>query len=103
MVFTSAIRSRSLRLAVAAIYASTSSFCSEVVILATNSCSGAKVIKLTPKMVSGRVVKTEISISFELTSPRPPPKEGEFSTVSIFEITSSILLSTSSLVNLITV
>ncbi len=61
MDFTSAIRSNSLRLDVAFIYASTAAFCSAVVIFETNSCSGANVIKLTPKTVSGRVVKTSIS------------------------------------------
>ena len=60
MVFTSAMRSLSERFAVFSMYASTSAFCSGVVICETNSCSGAKVIKVTPKMVSGRVVKTEI-------------------------------------------
>ena len=69
MVFTSAIRSRSLRLEVALTYASTAVFCAAVVIFVTKSCSGAKVIKVTPKMVSGRVVKTSISgVSMEAST-----------------------------------
>ena len=61
------MRSRSLRFAVASIYPSTSVFCSVFVIFDTNSCSGANVIKLTPKMVSGRVVKTSITSSCPFT------------------------------------
>ena len=64
MVFTSAIRSRSLRFDVAVMYSSTTCFCSFVVISATKGCSGANVIKLTPKIVSGRVVNTSIVVGF---------------------------------------
>ena len=60
IVFTSAIRSRSERFAVDSMYFSTACFCAGVVILATKSCSGAKVMNVTPKIVSGLVVKTEI-------------------------------------------
>ena len=67
MVLTSAIRSRSLRLEVAKTYSATAVFCCAVVMVSTNACSGAKVIKETPKMVSGRVVKTSIVASWSLT------------------------------------
>jgi hypothetical protein len=67
--FTSAMRSTSERLSTYFRYFSISSFCSDVVIFFTKSCSGASTIKSTPKMVSGRVVKTF------MTSPRPSPGE----------------------------
>src|SRR5690606_16316501 len=41
---------------------STAAFCSGVVIVETSSCSGANVIKFTPKIVSGRVVKTSMGV-----------------------------------------
>ena len=63
--FTSACRSRSLRFFAHVTYASTSAFCSDVVISAIISCSGQSTMKVTPKMVSGRVVK----ISNERLSP----------------------------------
>ncbi len=65
MVFTSAILSLSLRFAVASTYFSTASLYSGVVISETNSCSGARVMNDTPKIVSGRVVKTPIPLAPE--------------------------------------
>ena len=41
-------------------YASTSCFCSAIVMLSINSCSGQSTMKVAPKMVSGRVVKMPI-------------------------------------------
>ena len=53
----SLMRSRSVRFFTYARYSSTSARCSVVVSLSTSSLSGASTMKVTPKMVSARVVK----------------------------------------------
>ena len=62
-------RSRSLLREADVIYSSTSFFCSFEVNTDTSSCSGARTIKLTPKIVSGRVVNTSTTESFALPAP----------------------------------
>ena len=53
----SAMRSRSERFRASAMYRSTASRFSGVVSSPTHSCSGAMTMNVTPKIVSGRVVK----------------------------------------------
>ena len=42
-------------------YSSTAAFCPGVVSTSTSGCSGASTMKVAPKMVSGRVVKTRMT------------------------------------------
>ena len=99
----SAWRSRSLLFFVMVTYSSTALLFSVVVKASTNSCSGAKVTNDTPKMVSGRVVKTSIVSPLVLT-PTLSKGEGAIAANSslIFSNTKSKLFFTSSFVNLIT-
>ena len=60
MSFTFACLSLSVFAAALVLYAAIEALLSAVVIRSTNSCSGAKTINVTPKIVSGRVVKTSI-------------------------------------------
>ena len=55
--FVSAMRSRSERFLVWQMYSSTAALFSGVVREPTHSCSGAMTMNVTPKIVSGRVVK----------------------------------------------
>ena len=95
------MRSRSVRFFVLSIYASTSAFCPGVVSFSTSSLSGASTMKVTPNIVSARVVKIVKAPS------TPPVGELWFAFVVmfffIFVSTSSILPKTSSFVNLSTV
>ena len=51
------MRSLSVRPFTYLIYSSTAAFCSAVVTFSTNSLSGASTMKVTPNIVSARVVK----------------------------------------------
>ena len=77
----SLMRSRSVRFFTYSMYSATASRCSSVVSLATSSLSGARTMKVTPKMVSARVVKIVKAPSappvgefwFAESGDRPPP------------------------------
>ncbi len=60
--------SRSLLFCERSTYDSTSAFCSGVTSFLTNGCSGAKTIYVAPNNVSGRVVKTVISLFIDGSS-----------------------------------
>ena len=93
--FTSAMRSTSLRLSTYFKYFSTSAFWASVVIFFTRSCSGASTMKSTPKMVSGRVVKTVrvgLSACVGLT-PNPSPGERGTESRSDGELSNLFLIS----------
>ena len=68
LTLRSEMRSRSVLFFVAATYLSTSALYSGVVSCSTNSFSGAKTKKVTPNMVSARVVKMVIFTSLSLTA-----------------------------------
>ncbi len=74
----SAMRSRSDRFLAWAMYSSTAARFSGVVSSPTHSCSGAMTMNVTPKMVSGRVVKisslrSEPSMSKKTCAPTERP------------------------------